>query len=139
MVTGVEGPLLSLMPCERKTYYVYIMGSLSGTLYIGMTSKLHARTFEHKFHRVEGFTDKYRVERLLYSESFDAVHRAINREKQLKGWRRSKKIALIEYRNPQWLDLARGWFPWMTGSCESRGPSTPQPDSLSRIRLLRSG
>src|SRR5258706_465704 len=51
---------------ERKTYYVYIIGSLSGTLYIGMTSKLHARTFEHKFHRVEGFTDKYEVARLLY-------------------------------------------------------------------------
>jgi putative endonuclease len=139
MVTVVEGPLLSLMPCERKTYYVYIMGSLSGTLYIGMTSKLSARVFEHKFHRVEGFTDKYRVERLLYWESFDDVHRAINREKQLKGWRRSKKIALIEFRNPQWLDLAREWYPWMTCPSEGRGPSTPQPDPLSRIRPLRSG
>ena len=127
------------MPRERKTYYVYLMGSLSGTLYVGMTSKLHARTFEHKFHRVEGFTDKYRVERLLYWESFDEVHNAINREKQLKGWRRSKKIALIESLNPQWLDLARDWFPWIAGSCEGRGPSTPQADSHSRIHLLRSG
>jgi len=101
------------MPRERKTYSVYIMGSLSGTLYIGMTSNLHKRVFQHKFHRIEGFTDQYQVERLLYYESFDEVVRAINREKQLKGWRRSKKIALIESLNPHWVDLARGWFPWM--------------------------
>ncbi len=72
------------------------MGSLSGTLYIGMTGNLRKRVFEHKFHRIGGFTDKYQVERLLYWESFDEVPKAINREKQLKGWRRSKKIALIE-------------------------------------------
>jgi putative endonuclease len=90
------------------------MGSLSGTLYIGMTGNLRKRVFEHKFHRMEGFTDKYQVERLLYRESFDEVQKAINREKQLKGWRRSKKIALIEAVNPHWLDLAREWFPWMT-------------------------
>ena len=101
------------MPHERKTYSVYIMGSLSGTLYIGMTGNLHKRVFEHKFHRKEGFTDKYGVERLLYWESFDEVARAINREKQPKGWGRSKKSALIEWRNPHWLDLARDWFPWM--------------------------
>ena len=102
MVTGVEGPLLPAMPNERKTYSVYIMGSLSGTLYMGMTSNLHRRVFQHKFHRIEGFTDQYQVERLLYYESFDEVVRAINREKQLKGWRRSKKIALIESLNPHW-------------------------------------
>jgi putative endonuclease len=115
------------------------MGSLPGTLYIGMTGNLHKRVFEHKFHRIEGFTDKYQVERLLYWESFDEVQKAINREKQLKGWKRAKKIALIESLNPHWLDLAREWFPWMTSSGESRGPSTPQADSLARIRLLRSG
>jgi len=118
---------------------MYIMGSLSGTLYIGMTGNLHKRVFEHKFHRIEGFTDKYQVERLLHWESFDDVHRAIAREKQLKGWRRSKKVALIEFFNPHWLDLAREWYPWMEDSCGSRGPSTPQTDSHSRIRLLRSG
>jgi len=133
-----KGPYCS-MPHERKTYCVYIMGSLSGTLYIGMTSNLNKRVFQHKFHRIEGFTDKYRVERLLYGESFDEVQKAINREKQLKGERRSKKIALIEFRNPQWLDLAREWYLWMRSSGEGRGPSTPQTDSLARIRLLRSG
>lgn len=110
---------------ERKSYCVYIMGSFSGTLYIGMTSNLHNRVFEHKFHRAEGFTDKYNVERLLHSESFDEVVRAINREKQLKGWRRSKKIALIESFNPHWLDLARDWYPWMKNSDEIRVPSVP--------------
>ncbi|MBZ5665533.1 MAG: GIY-YIG nuclease family protein [Acidobacteriia bacterium] len=113
------------MPRERKSYCVYIMGSLSGTLYIGVTSNLLKRVFQHKFHRMEGFTDKYYVERLLYCESFDEVQKAIAREKQLKGWRRSKKIALIEFFNPHWLDLARDWYPWMTSSDGSRGPSTP--------------
>ncbi len=116
------------MPRVHKTYCVYIMGSLSGTLYIGMTSNLHARAFQHKFHRIEGFTDDYDVERLLYGESFDDVYRAINREKQLKGWRRSKKIALIESMNPHWLDLARDWYPWMKSAQASRGASTSQDD-----------
>jgi len=115
------------------------MGSLSGTLYIGITGNLRKRVFEHKFHRIGGFTDKYQVERLLYWESFDEVPKAINREKQLKGWRRSKKIALIESVNPHWLDLARERFPRMTDSGGSRGPSTPQTDSHSRTRPLRSG
>ena len=90
------------------------MGSLSGTLYIGITSNLRKRVFDHKFHRSEGFTDKYQVERLLYVESFGEVHKAIAREQQLKGWRQSKQIALIESGNPHWLDLAKDWFPWMT-------------------------
>jgi putative endonuclease len=109
---------------ERKTYSVYIMGSLSGTLYIGMSGNLYNRVFEHKFHCIEGFTEKYGVVRLLYFESFDEVVKAINREKQLKGWKRAKKIALIESVNPHWEDLARDWFPWMTDCGGNRGPST---------------
>ncbi len=115
------------MPHDRKAYSVYIMGSLSGTLYLGVTGNLHKRAFEHTFHRVEGFTDKYDVERLLYWESFDDVHIAIAREKQLKGWRRSKKIALVESVNPHWLDLAREWYPWMENSA-GRDASTPRDD-----------
>ena len=111
MVTGVEGPLLAPMSRDGKRYWVYIMGSLSGTLYIGVTGNLHRRVFQHKFHRIEGFTDEYGVERLMYWESFDRVVMAIRREKQLKGWRRSKKIALIESQNPHLLDLARDWYP----------------------------
>ena len=105
-------------------YSVYIIGSLSGTFYIGMTGNLHKRVFQHKFHRIDGFTDKYEVVRLLYFESFDEVVNAINREKQLKGWSRAKKIALIESLNPHWEDLARDWFPWMTQCAERRDPST---------------
>jgi putative endonuclease len=105
------------------------VGSISGTLYIGMTGNLNKRAFQHKFHRIEGFTDVHDVERLLYWESYDDVHRAIGREKQLKGWRRSKKVVLIESINPKWLDLSKDWYPWMTESAESRGASTTEDRS----------
>jgi putative endonuclease len=72
------------MPRAQKTYSVNVKGSLSGTLYIGITGNLHKRAFAHKFHRIEGFTDQYVVERLLYYESFDDVHKAIARGRQLK-------------------------------------------------------
>jgi putative endonuclease len=103
---------------NRRSYCVYLMGSLSGTLYIGVTGNLHKRTFEHKFHRVEGFTRRYSVKRLLFWESYDDVYKALAREKQLKGWSRAKKTVLIESSNPHWLDLAKDWYPWMkaTGS-----------------------
>ena len=92
----------------RRSYCVYIVGSITGTHYIGMNGNLHKRVFEHKLHRIEGFTDDYDVGRLLYWESYDDVHKAIGRETQLKGWRREKKVVLIESMNPRWLDLARG-------------------------------
>ena len=126
------------MTHPRKTYSVYIMGSLSGTLYIGVTGNLNKRAFEHKFHRIEGFTDQYDVERLLYRESFDDVHKAIAREKQLKGWRRSKKIALIESVNPHWLDLAREWYPWMKNSAgrdASTSHDAPQADRPAPLSM----
>ena len=97
---------------DRKYYSVYIMGSLTGTLYIGVSGNLHRRVFQHKFHHFEGFTSR-EVVRLLYFESYDDVHKALAREKQLKGWSRSKKIALIVRRNPHWLDVAAEWYPWM--------------------------
>ena len=109
-----------VMQRERRYYCVYIMGSLSGTLYIGFSGNLHKRVFQHKFHHFEGFTDKYDVTRLLYWESYDDVHRALARETQLKGWSRAKKIGLIVKRNPHWVDLAREWYPWMKeGGCGS--------------------
>jgi putative endonuclease len=115
---------------ERRSYFVYIMASISGTLYIGMTSNLHKRAFEHKFYRIEGFTDDYDVERLLYWESYDDVHKAIGREKQLKGWRREKKIVLIKSMNPQWLDLSKDWYPGIQDRDRGRGASTT--DARSR-------
>jgi putative endonuclease len=117
---------------ERRSYCVYIVASLSGTLYIGTTGNLHKRAFEHKFHRMEGFTDDFNVERLLYWESYDDVHKAIGRKKQLKGWRREKKIALIESMNPQWLDLSKDWYPWMYG--DDRGASTAEARSQATAR-----
>ncbi len=117
-------PIISLMR-DPRYYCVYIMGSLTGTLYIGVSGNLHKRVFQHKFHHYEGFTARYEVVRLLYWESYDDVHRALGREKQLKRWARAKKIALLERRNPQWKDLAAEWYPWMeTG--EGRDASTPQ-------------
>jgi putative endonuclease len=120
------------MPYERRTYFTYIMGSLTGTLYIGVTSNLHKRIFEHRFHRIEGFTDNYDVERLLYWESFEEVQQAIRREKQLKGWRRSKKIALIEWKNPHRVDLARDWYPWMTNSNSTSQSCHPERSNFVR-------
>ena len=76
------------------------------------------------FHHRESFTDKYDVERLLYWDSFGDVHKAIAREKQLKGWRRSKKVGLIESLNPHWLDLAKDWYPWMKECGIGRDAST---------------
>ncbi len=91
-------------------YSVYILGSLTGTLYIGITSNLVFRVRQHKEHTCDGFTANYEVGRLLYYETYGEVSRAIAREKQLKGWRREKKVALIEKGNPQWKDLSLAWY-----------------------------
>ena len=93
-----------------KTYYVYIMNSPSGTLYTGVTNNLFRRVFEHKQKHIEGFTKKYNVTRLAYFEETSDVNRVILREKEIKKWRRSKKIALIKSLNPTWKDLAEKWF-----------------------------
>ncbi|MGB7585555.1 MAG: GIY-YIG nuclease family protein [Terriglobales bacterium] len=105
---------------KRRSYCIYIMGSLSGTLYIGITSRLDTRVFQHKQETFAGFTRKYDADRLLYWESYDDVQRAIGREKQLKGWRREKKVALIESVNPHWMDLSR----------DSRPPTKTAPLSF---------
>ncbi len=86
-------------------YYVYIMSSLSGVLYIGFTSDLRKRVFEHKNDIVEGFTKKYRCHKLVYYEAGESFEGVLEREKQLKKWRRDKKIWLIEKINPTWKDL----------------------------------
>lgn len=90
-------------------YWTYIVASLSGTLYVGVTNHIERRIWEHKSGEFEGFASKYRCHRLVYYEGFDNVLKAIDREKQLKGWRREKKIVLIESRNPRWEDLAEKW------------------------------
>ena len=91
-------------------YYVYIMTNRSKTLYTGVTNDLIRRVYEHKNKMVEGFTKKYNITRLLYFEETSDVQAAIEREKQIKGWLRSKKIGLIESVNPKWEDLSKEWF-----------------------------
>src|SRR5664279_2186329 len=95
---------------RERRYSVYILGSLSGTLHIGITSNLPFRVRQHKEHTFRGFTAKHGVDRLLYYETYGEVSTAIAREKQLKGWKREKKVALIEKSNPQWTDLSRAWY-----------------------------
>ena len=90
-------------------FWVYIVGSRTGTLYIGMTGFFDMRIGQHKAGAIEGFTKKYGCDRLLYYEVYDDVGRAKRREIQLKGWRRAKKAALIEKMNPRWEDLAEHW------------------------------
>lgn len=94
----------------QKQYYVYIVTNLSGTLYIGVTNNLERRIYEHREQTTKGFTAKYNIHRLLYFELFSNVRDAIDREKQLKKWRRSKKIALINTMNPSWQDLSDEWY-----------------------------
>jgi putative endonuclease len=106
-------------------FWVYIVSSVSGTLYIGVTNYIEKRVREHKDGLIEGFSKKYKCTRLVYYESFDAVRKAISREKQLKRWRREKKIALIESINPRWLDLSENWGKRMIFPSESaRGKGT---------------
>jgi putative endonuclease len=92
-------------------YYVYVMQSSSRrALYIGMSNNLHRRVLQHKTQESEGFTGTYDAVRLVYWESFDDVRKAIGREKQLKNWRREKKLWLIAGMNPKFKDLAVYWY-----------------------------
>jgi len=91
-------------------YYTYIMASRSRTLYIGVTGDLKRRVFQHKWKEHEGFTARYNCDRLVWFERHQYVQNAIAREKELKSWSRSKKIALIELLNAAWIDLSREWY-----------------------------
>jgi len=96
---------------EHKRYYVYIMTNRprSHVLYTGITGNLLRRVFEHRSKLLSEFTSRYNLTRLVYYESFLYPDDAIDREKEIKGWRRSKKIQLIESMNPHWHDLAEHW------------------------------
>ena len=105
-----------------EPYYVYMMSSYRGTLYTGVTRDLTRRVHEHRHKHVKGFTKKYNVSKLVYYEVTSDVKSAIEREKQIKGWLRSKKAALIESVNPYWVDLAAEWHD---------NPTTPDPSLRS--------
>ncbi len=108
--TEPEGRGSGGIPYRMKThqYYVYILASDSGTLYIGVTNNLERRVWEHKQGLVEGFTKKYKCHRLVYFECYGDFNQAIAREKKLKGWLRKKKENLIKSINPHWKDLSLG-------------------------------
>lgn len=93
----------------HNKFWVYILSSNSGTLYVGITGFFERCIHQHKYDTIEGFAEKYQVHRLVYYESHQDVYVAIGREKQIKRWRREKKIALIEKLNPRWQDLAENW------------------------------
>jgi putative endonuclease len=92
---------------REYNFYVYIMGSSSGTLYVGFTNNLLRRVEEHKNGKVEGFTKKYSCNKLLYYEHYGDVRLAISREKEIKKWRREKKEMLIKSLNKNWSDLSK--------------------------------
>jgi putative endonuclease len=92
-----------------KRSWVYILSSKTGTLYIGVTSDIYHRVLQHKTKKIPGFASRYDCERLVHLEEFAHILSAISREKELKGWRRAKKLSLIVANNPQWRDLAASW------------------------------
>jgi putative endonuclease len=93
-----------------KAFYVYILASRSGTLYIGVTNDIARRVYEHKHELTRGFTSRYKIHRLIHVEVFGRGDEAIAREKQLKGWTRQRKLALIESANPSLKDLSVNWL-----------------------------
>jgi putative endonuclease len=95
---------------DRKIYFVYIMSNRSKTLYAGVTNNLIRRVREHKEGTASDFTTRYKLDRLVYFERFEDIRNAIEREKEIKGLLRIKKIALIVSVNPTWDDLSKEWF-----------------------------
>ncbi len=94
---------------RMKTFYVYILASKSRTLYTGVTNNLERRVAEHRLKLIPGFTARYNINRLVYYEAGGNIESMIAREKQIKAWGRTKKIALIESMNRDWKDLSDGW------------------------------
>ena len=92
-----------------RDFYVYVMSNRTQVLYIGVTNDLQRRVNEHKSSAEAGFTNRYFLNRLVYFEHYDDAITAIAREKQIKGWRRDRKIALIESFDSKWSDLSRDW------------------------------
>ena len=100
------------MPREHR-YFVYILSSKSRRIYTGVTGDLFRRVMQHKGGAIRGFTQHYKINRLVFYQEFQYVRDAISRETTIKGWLRTKKVALIERENPTWDDLADDWGkPW---------------------------
>jgi putative endonuclease len=116
-----------------KQFHVYILTSRSGVLYTGVTNDLERRVWEHKQKPLPSFTSKYHCDRLVYYEAFPDSWSAIEAEKRIKGWRREKKIALIESMNPTWRDLSEGWYgSTLPAACQVPARKEPPTDAISR-------
>ena len=114
-----------------RQYYVYVMASRSRTLYVGVTNDLTSRVIEHGSAAHASFTHKYRVNRLVYAEVFGDIREAIAAEKTIKGWRRNKKLALIQAANPTWLDLSEGWIPAQKSASDAAAEGNADPSLRS--------
>src|SRR5712691_4360855 len=123
-----------------KRYWVYIMSGRTRVLYIGVSNDLERRDYEHKHKLVAGFTSKYRLDRLVYFEEHADIRVAIEREKQIKSWRREKKLALIESVNLNWRDLSLDWGPEMVRAEGGKDESLRvDPSTTRQKKPLRSG
>jgi putative endonuclease len=119
-----------------REYYVYILSNASRRLYVGMTNDLEVRVYQHKRKLVPGFTSRYNLTWLVFHQAFGTPGEAIEREKELKGWGRARKIVLIEQENPRWMDLARDWYQL---EAHAAVIADERPPADSRDPSLRSG
>ena len=132
------------MPPEEHHYYVYIVASKSRRIYTGVTNNIERRVAQHKRGESAGFTERYKINRLVYFEKYQYVGNAIRREKQIKGLDRAKRVALIERENPTWDDLAAEWGKTIElptpcrGRNESRSLGRERRDLVMTI-FIRSG
>ena len=117
-----------------KTFYVYILSSLSRRLYTGVTTDLERRLWEHRSGRIPGFTQGYRIHRMVYFESTADGRTAMEREKQIKSWTREKRVQLIEEGNAGWLDLGAAWF----GSKAEQIPRSARDDFSGWLQSIGS-
>jgi len=126
-----------------KLYYVYILAGRSRNLYTGVTNSLRRRVVQHRLGLKPGFTSKYKIFRLVYFEIFGDIRLAIAREKEIKAWRREKKVWLIDKHNPTWADLSDEWFgktglqpakPTPSQSLKTAAKATADPSPPSKSR-----
>jgi putative endonuclease len=122
---------------DRRYYYVYMLSNRSKTIYTGMTNGLRKRVFQHKLGINEGFAKKYKLDRLVYWESYGNVLQAIAREKQIKGWSRIKKIQLIVSVNPTWADLSLELFPGLEEEVQKELEKDKRHDSAPTINTIK--
>jgi putative endonuclease len=124
------------------TYHVYIMASASRVLYTGVTNNIERRVSEHQEGRVPSFCAQYKTRELVYAEPFGNIRAAITREKQIKGWLRAKKVALVQSVNPQWKDLSSEWRGRRMGMSADRSgdvilSKAKNPSESRRREILR--